>query len=111
MTTMIDSATATPERSLEQRMDALKAANAIRSYRSRLKRDIAASRQRIVPLLIDPPAELLTMKVAAVLLAVPKQGRVRVDRMLRDMAISPSKTVGGLSERQRRALAMRLGGR
>ena len=38
------------------------------------------------------------------LLAVPKYGRVKVDKILRQCKISPSKTVGGLSERQRNEL-------
>ena len=35
------------------------------------------------------------------LLAVPKYGRVKVNKMLLTCRISPSKTIGGLSERQR----------
>jgi hypothetical protein len=38
------------------------------------------------------------------LLAVPKYGRVKVNRILTQCRISPSKTVGGLSERQRNEL-------
>jgi hypothetical protein len=38
------------------------------------------------------------------LLAVPKYGRVKVNKILGTCKISPSKTVGGLSERQRREL-------
>ncbi len=35
------------------------------------------------------------------LLAVPKYGRVKVNKILSQCRISPSKTLGGLSERQR----------
>ena len=35
------------------------------------------------------------------LLAVPKYGRVKVNKVLQVCRISPSKTIGGLSERQR----------
>jgi hypothetical protein len=38
------------------------------------------------------------------LLAVPKYGRVKVNKILSQCRISPSKTLGGLSERQRREL-------
>jgi hypothetical protein len=38
------------------------------------------------------------------LLAVPKIGRVKVNRLLAVARISPSKTIGGLSERQRTEL-------
>ena len=38
------------------------------------------------------------------LLAVPKYGRVKVNKILQQCRISPSKTIGGLSERQRTEL-------
>ena len=55
-------------------------------------------------LLLDPPEYLLTAKVFDLLLAVPKYGRVKVNRILTHCRISPSKTIGGLSERQRNEL-------
>jgi hypothetical protein len=93
-----------PERSLTQRMDALKRANDIRTRRARLKRDLKAGRASIHVLLLDPPEYLETAKVFDLLLAVPKYGRVKVNRILTQCRISPSKTVGGLSERQRNEL-------
>jgi hypothetical protein len=93
-----------PERSLTQRMDALKRANDIRTRRARLKRDLKAGRTNIHGLLLDPPEFLETAKVFDLLLAVPKYGRVKVNRILTQCRISPSKTVGGLSERQRNEL-------
>src|SRR3954447_11074362 len=93
-----------PERSLNQRMDALKRANDIRTRRARLKRDLKAGRTSIHGLLLDPPEFLQTAKVFDLLLAVPKYGRVKVNRILTQCRISPSKTVGGLSERQRNEL-------
>ena len=91
-----------PERSLNQRMDALKRANEIRTRRARLKRDLKAGRSQIHGLLLDPPEYLLTAKVFDLLLAVPKYGRVK--RILTHCRISPSKTIGGLSDRQRHEL-------
>jgi hypothetical protein len=93
-----------PERSLTQRMDALKRANDIRTRRASLKRDLKAGRIHIHTLLLDPPEYLETAKVFDLLLAVPKYGRVKVNRILTQCRISPSKTVGGLSERQRNEL-------
>ena len=51
-----------------------------------------------------PPDYLETAKVFDLLLAVPKYGRVKVNKILSQCRISPSKTIGGLSERQRREL-------
>jgi hypothetical protein len=42
------------------------------------------------------------------LLAVPKYGRVKVNKVLVQCRISPSKTIGGLSQRQRTELVSML---
>ena len=96
--------TAAPERSLNQRMDALQKANVIRTRRAQLKRDLKAGRTSIHDLLLSPPDYLETAKVFDMLLAVPKYGRVKVNKILVTCRISPSKTIGGLSERQRNEL-------
>ena len=95
---------AAPERSLDQRMEALRRANDIRTARAKLKKDLKASRKSIHAILLDPPEYLLTAKVFDMLLAVPKYGRVKTNRILNQCRISPSKTIGGLSERQRTEL-------
>jgi len=99
---------AAPERSLLQRMDALQRANQIRTLRAQLKRDLKAGRVSIHVLLLDPPEYLATAKVFEILLAVPKYGRVKANKVLQTCRISPSKTIGGLSERQRTELVSLL---
>ena len=89
-------------------MDALARANEIRSLRAQLKRDLKAGRLSIQQLLLDPPEYLETAKVFDMLLAVPKYGRVKVNKILTHCRISPSKTIGGLSERQRAELVSLL---
>jgi S13-like H2TH domain len=100
--------TAAPERSLDQRMDALGKANAIRTRRAQLKRDLKGGRTSIHKLLLDPPEWVETAKVFDMLLAVPKYGRVKANKVLNQCRISPSKTIGGLSERQRTELVQML---
>jgi hypothetical protein len=85
-------------------MDALQRANDVRTRRAQLKRDLKAGRTQIHGLLLSPPEYLQTAKVFDLLLAVPKYGRVKVNRILTQCRISPSKTIGGLSERQRNEL-------
>jgi len=92
---------AAPTRSLQQRLDALRDANDVRSHRARLKRDLKAGRASVVPVLIDPPEWLLTMAVVDLLLAMPRWGRVRVGKLLKQCVVSPSRTVGRLSPRER----------
>ena len=103
-------ATATPitvetsSERLHQQMEALERANEVRCKRAQLKRDLKAGRQPIHELLLEPPDYLETAKVFDLLLAVPKYGRVKVNKILSQCRISPSKTIGGLSERQRAEL-------
>ena len=99
---------AAPERSLVQRMDALQRANEVRTRRARLKKDLKAQRVSIESLLLEPPEYVLTAKVSDMLLAVPKYGRVKVNKVLQQCRNSPSKTIGGLSQRQRSELVGQL---
>jgi hypothetical protein len=108
MVPSVDTATAVPERSHEQRMRALRRANEIRSKRAQLKRDLKGSKVKIQTLLMDPPEYVQTAKVIDMLMAVPKYGRVKTNRILNQCRISPSKTIGGLSERQRAELVSQL---
>jgi hypothetical protein len=96
--------TQAPERSLDQRMEALKRANDIRVRRARLKKDLKDGHVRIEEILAAPPTYVETAKVFDILMAVPKFGRVKAARFLNQCRISQSKTVGGLSERQRAEL-------
>jgi hypothetical protein len=98
------SPTHAPLRSLDQRMDALKRANDVRVRRAKLKRDLKDGRIRIQAILGAPPEFVETAKVIDILMAVPKFGRVKAARFLNTCRISQSKTVGGLSERQRTEL-------
>ncbi|MFQ5426290.1 MAG: integration host factor, actinobacterial type [Gaiellales bacterium] len=93
-----------PTRSPDQRMEALQRANEIRVRRAQLKRDLKSGAVRLDEILDDPPDYVGTAKVFDMLLAVPKFGRVKATRFLNQCRISQSKTVGGLSDRQRAEL-------
>lgn len=107
-TNLASKTTTAPERSHDQRMDALQRANQIRSRRAQLKKDLKAGKVSIHTLLLDPPEYLETAKVIDMLLAVPKYGRVKANKVLTTCRISPSKTIGGLSQRQRAELVSLL---
>jgi hypothetical protein len=106
----VDEHRATPGRSLDQRLNALSKANEVRAIRAQLKRDLKAGRLSISALLLDPPQYLETAKVFDMVLALPKVGRVKATKILNSCRVSPSKTFGGLSARQRAELADRLHG-
>jgi hypothetical protein len=104
MVTTLKAPTQAPERSLDQRMDALRRANDIRSRRAQLKKDLKSGRVQIKEVISDPPEYVMTAKVFDMLLAVPKYGKVKATRFINHCRISQGKTVGGLSERQRNEL-------
>jgi len=90
-----------PGRSSEQRLRALEQANEVRTARAKLKKELASGKIELVQILADPPACVRTARVREVLLAVPKIGSVRVGRILAQCGIAHSKTLGGLTDRQR----------
>lgn len=94
-------ATVAPERSLQQRMDALTAANRIRGYRAQLKQDMKTGTVKPSWIINRPPVECESMKVISFLEAVPTLGRARISKLLSHAQVSPVKTLGGLSRRQR----------
>lgn len=97
-----------PDRSLAQRMAALKHANEIRSRRAQWKRDVKAGRVLLSDMILDPPEWADTMKVFDAMVAAPKYGRVKVNKILQMTRCSPSKTLGGLSIRQRTEIVSML---
>lgn len=101
-------APAAPVRSLDQRMEALRLANEIRNYRARLKQQIHAGNIDATLILQHPGPKVATMKVWDLVRSVPSFGRCKTDRALRRARISPSKTIGGLTSRQRDELLLAL---
>ena len=82
-------------------MRALRQANEIRIGRARLKRELASGRVRIADVIAQPPEFAKTAKVYDLLLALPKVGPAKAARSLSQCRIAPSRTVAGLTERQR----------
>lgn len=93
-----------PHRSPTQRFEALAIANDVRQRRAAFKVRLKVGDASASGMLADPPAWAETMKVYDLLLAVPRVGRVKVLKWLHAAEASPSKTLGGLSQRQRSAL-------
>jgi hypothetical protein len=93
-----------PPRSREQRQAALARANEVRVARAQLKRELAAGTIELAQLLSVPPASAERAKVEELLLAVPRIGPARAQRALAHCRIAETKTVAGLSDRQRAEL-------
>lgn len=90
------------DRSLEQRRDALNKGNEIRFYRAKKKKDVKAGRVPWDFFLAHGPhaPELQSMKLLDALRCMPAIGPKKADRILSRSSISPSKTLGGVSEAQ-----------
>ena len=92
----------TPQRSLDQRLDALRRANEIRSLRAKLKKDLKSGDLSVDEVIAEPIDDfVLTAKVFDIIVAAPKYGKVKATRLLNQCRISQGKTLGGLSTRQR----------
>lgn len=99
-----------PEMSLDKRMENLRLANQTRFYRSAVKQKLAAQEASAAQYLRVPVEPMLhTMRVADLLGAQFKWGPARVRKVMRRVVIADSKTVGGLSDRQREDLIREVG--
>ena len=101
-----------PQRTAEQRADALTAAVAARQERARLKAALKAREITVLEVLDGAPDNPLWggLRVLWLLECVPGIGAVRAERALANAQIAASRRVRGLGERQRAALVAALGG-
>ena len=93
-----------PERSRERRLRALQQANEIRLARAQFKKEIRSGKLHLAQLLGQPPEHVKTAKVLDLLVLLPRVGPVKARRILGHCRIAHSKTLGGLSSRQRSEL-------
>jgi hypothetical protein len=91
-------------------MRALSQANRVRLARAELKRAIADGRTTVAAVVTDCPWEAASMSIGDLLMSQHRWGKTRCRRFLAPIPMSETKTVGSLTERQRRELAARLSG-
>jgi hypothetical protein len=96
--------TIAPDRSEQQRLDALRIANDIRTRRAREKKDIKAGRLDMLDILSDPPEHWQSAKAFDLLMAQERYGRHKSARALTMCGCSHSKTIAGLTDGQRQRL-------
>ncbi|HEX4727898.1 MAG TPA: integration host factor, actinobacterial type [Jatrophihabitans sp.] len=99
-----------PTLSAEQRAQALRRAAAVRADRSRARADLKAGRLSLTGLLDRASSEeaLASMRVSALLAALPGHGKVRAAALLDELGIASTRRVRGLGARQRAALLARV---
>jgi hypothetical protein len=91
-------------------MRALAQANRVRLARAELKRQVAEGETTVGDIVLECPWEAESMAIADLLLSQHRWGRTRCRRFLASIPMSETKTVGSMTDRQRRALAGRLQG-
>ncbi len=91
-----------------QHMRALERANEVRLARAELKRAVGAGRLDASEVILHCPEEAAGMAVADLLQSQRRWGATRCRKMLLSIPMSESKTIGSMTDRQRRTLATML---
>jgi hypothetical protein len=91
-----------------QHLRALERANRVRLARAELKRRIADGEASAAEVILTSPWEAASMEIGDVLMSQRRWGGTRCRKFLAMFQISETKTVGSLTDRQRRALAAQL---
>ena len=93
-----------------QHMRALAQANRVRLARAELKRQVAEGEATVAEIVLDCPWEAESMAIADLLMSQHRWGRTRCRRFLASIPMLETKTIGSMTERQRKELARRLSG-
>src|SRR5215208_5675183 len=93
-----------------QHMQALAQANKVRLARAELKRQVADGELSVADVVLDCPWESESMTIADLLMSQHRWGRTRCRRFLQQLSMNETKTIGTMTDRQRRCLAGRLRG-
>jgi hypothetical protein len=101
-------ATATIAPAGPQHMRALERANQVRLARAELKRRVASGEIGVAEVILECPWEADSMAVADLLMSQRRWGQTRCRKFLAQIPMSEQKTVGSMTERQRRTLAAML---
>jgi hypothetical protein len=86
-------------------MRALERANEVRLARAQLKRRIALGDIDVAEVLVRCPWEAQSMAVADLLMSQRRWGQTRCRKCLAQVPVSEKKTIGSMTDRQRRTLA------
>ena len=103
-------ATATVAPAGPQYMRALERANQVRLARAGLKRRVAVSEVPVADVIMDCPWEAESMAIGDLLMSQRRWGQTRCRKFLAQVPMSEKKTIGSMTDRQRRTLAAMLSG-
>jgi hypothetical protein len=89
-------------------MRALERANKVRLARAELKRGVAVGEIDVAEVILDCRWEAQSMAVGDLLMSQRRWGQTRCRKFLAQIPMSEKKTIGSLTDRQRRTLAAML---
>ena len=98
-------ATATMDSEPPQHMQALQRANEVRLARAELKRKVADGTITVDEVILARPWEAASMTIAELLMSQHRWGATRCAKFLASIGLSETKTVGSMTDRQRKLLA------
>lgn len=100
----------TPAAPVVQHMRALAQANRVRLARADLKHAITDGASSVEQVVLSVPWEAESMTISDLLMSQHRWGRTRTRRFLAGLPMLENKTIGSMTERQRKLVAERLTG-
>lgn len=99
-----------PKLTLEEKKQALKKAQQVRSQRAKIRQDLKAGRTGIREVLEQVDNDVVAkMRVAYLLESLPRIGKVRTRKIMNEIGIDETRRIQGLGSRQKQALLERFG--
>ena len=99
-----------PKLSVEEKKQALKKAQQVRSQRAKIRQELKAGKTTIRKVLENIDNDVVAkMRVAYLLESLPRIGKVRTRKIMNDIGIDETRRIQGLGNRQKQALIERLG--
>ncbi len=99
-----------PKLTLEEKKQALKKAQQVRSQRAKIRQDLKTGKTTIRQVLENVDNGVVAkMRVAYLLESLPRIGKVRTRKIMNDIGIDETRRIQGLGNRQKQALIERLG--
>lgn len=100
-----------PQLTPEQRAESLRKAALARTARAEMKANLKNGRTNLAEVIGAADTDIIVgkTKVAAVLTAMPKVGKIKAAEIMAELEIAPNRRMRGLGERQRDALLERFG--
>lgn len=93
-----------------QHMTALAQANRVRLARAHLKHEVRDGSKAATQVIAEVPWEAESMTISDLLMSQHRWGRTRTRRFLASIPMLETKTIGSMTDRQRKALVLQLDG-